>query len=284
MKRLSAPFLALLTFATLVAPAPGDDDEKLRRAKTLFFDRRYVEARQVWQEILGGPKAGDDEAAAYWVARCSESLKEDERALKEYTEYVARRPSDRALAEEARTSRVGLAARLYKAGTRQHLPILREALTDPAKTVRYYGAFQLAGLGAEVGLPAVAVLKTIVRVEKDPDLVDRAKLLLLRIDPSALALDARPPGAAPPRAGAAKEATWVRIRIDKAGGAPQVSVNLPVGLAELIFKSLPDDARRELKLKGYDADNFWDRLKKLGRTEILKIEGEDGERIQIWLE
>ena len=72
-------------------------------------------------------------------------------------------------------------------------------------------------------------------------------------------------------------------RIEKAG-APVVAVNLPVGLANLIFDSLPDDARRELKLKGYDADDFWSRLRKLGPTEILKIEGDNGERIQIWLE
>ena len=86
------------------------------------------------------------------------------------------------------------------------------------------------------------------------------------------------------RKDSSKEATWVRVRIDKGNGKPEVSINLPVALAELIFKSLPDEARRELKLKGYDADNFWGRLKKLGPTEIIRIQGEDGERIQIWLE
>jgi hypothetical protein len=115
--------------------------------------------------------------------------------------------------------------------------------------------------------------------------VDRAKLLLLRIDPAALEPEAAPrAGVGPPRKDPAKEASWVRVRVDKGHGKPEVSINLPVALAELIFKSLPDEARRELKLKGYDADNFWGRLKKLGPTEIISIQGEDGERIQIWLE
>ena len=52
----------------------------------------------------------------------------------------------------------------------------------------------------------------------------------------------------------------------------------------MAFKSLPDDARSELKKKGYDADNFWERLKKLGPTEIVSIVGDDGEKIQIWIE
>jgi len=267
----------------LAPPAGAEDSDRLRNAKTLFFDRKYAEARQAWQGILTGSTGAEAEAAAYWLARCSENLKEDERSLKEYNEYLARRPTDRVLAEEARTSRVGLAARLYKTGRRQHLTILKESLADPSKTVRYYAAFQLAGLGADVGRPAVPVLKTILRDESDPDLVDRAKLLLLRIDPGALAQEARPAPAGDRQKGARKPATWVRIRIEKAG-TPVVAVNLPVGLANLIFDSLPDDARRELKLKGYDGDDFWSRLRKLGPTEILKIEGENGERIQIWLE
>lgn len=273
----------ILALSLLAGPAFGEDSDRLRNAKTLFFDRKYAEAREAWRGLLGagGPEA---ETAAYWVARCSESLKEDARAAKEYDDYLARRPADRALAEEARTNRIGLAARLVKGGQRDYLPILREGLADTNKTVRYYAAFQLAGLGADVGQPAVPVLKTILRDEKDPDLVDRAKLLLLRIDPAALASEpaARPGGdsrKAPPKA-----ATWVRVRVRKADGKPEVAINVPLALAELIFKSLPDDARKELKLKGYDADNFWTQLKKMGPMEIIHVQGEGGEQIDIWLE
>jgi hypothetical protein len=268
---------AVLALGVPLARAQGEAD-RLRTAKTLFFDRKFAEARQAWQAVKsqGGPDAS---TASYWIARCSESLGEYERALGEYGAFLAARPADRTLAEEARTSRVGLAARLYKSGAKQHLAILTEALADPAKTVRYFAALQLSSLG-EVGRPAVPVLKRIVADEKDDDLVERAKLGLLRLEPTALA-PAPLSGAPRPQ----RDAGWIRVRIyEKGGSKAKVSVNLPVALAEMVFKSLPDGVRTELRDKGYDADNFWDRLRKLGPSEIITIEGEDGERVQIWLE
>lgn len=269
-----------------VAFAQADPD-RLRNAKALFFDRKYADARQAWEAIQAG-RGPEAEAAPYWIARCSESLGELERALSEYGAYLAARPTDRALAEEARTSRVSLAARLYKTGQRQHLSILKDALADPSRTVRYFTALQMPTLGCDVGKAALPVLKKILAEEKDEDLIDRAKLALLRCDPSALASSLAPPGNPPAAASPGPPrgaASWIRVRIYQRGAhKPQVSVNLPVALAEMVFKSLPEETRTELRRKGYDADNFWDRLKKLGPTEIISIEGDEGERVQIWLE
>lgn len=269
--------VALLACARVAGP---DADQTLQKAKSLFFDRQYAEARAAWQAILGSSKGPEARAAAYWVARCSENLGEHERALREYGVFLERRPTDAALAEEARTGRVGLAARLYKAGRKEHLPVLQQGLLDPSKTVRYFAAFQLAGLDPQVGAAAVPVLKKILAEERDPDLVDRAKLYLLRLDPSALAQTPAPARGGPP----GREAGWLRVRVFKKGETrPAVSVNLPVALAEMLFKALPDEARQELKREGYDADSFWERLRKLGPTQVIDIEGED-EKIQIWLE
>ena len=108
--------------------------------------------------------------------------------------------------------------------------------------------------------------------------MERAKVCLLGLQPGALS-------SAPPSTGRAKAASWIRVRIYEKGSAnPKVSVNLPMALADLVFKSLPDDARQKLNLKGFDADNFWDRLKRLGPTEIIDIHGDDGEKVQIWIE
>jgi hypothetical protein len=275
---------ALLLAGAAPAFAQADPD-RLRSAKALFFDRKYAEARQAWQAIASGARGPDTEAAPYWIARCSENLGDFERALVEYGSYLDSRPGDRALAEEARTSRVGLAARLYKAGSRQQLPILKDALADPSRTVRYFTALQLAGLGCDVGRSAFPVLKAILSDEKDDDLINRAKLALLRCEPEALAPRRGATTDAAPVRGGSRAASWIRVRIyEKTGSKAKVSVNMPVALAELVFKSLPDEARTELRKKGYDADNFWDRLKKLGPTEIISIEGDEGERVQIWIE
>ena len=71
---------------------------------------------------------------------------------------------------------------------------------------------------------------------------------------------------------------------EKGKSAPEVSINVPVALADILFESLPDDARSQLKKKGYDAENFWRKLKQLGPSEIVEIKGEDGSVVKVWLE
>jgi len=278
--------LAALLLAAVLLPAGARaqaDAEKLRAAKTLFFDRQYAEARETWQAVHASGRGPDAQAALYWIARCSERLGENEEALAGYGEYLATRPADRALAEEARTSRVAVAVKLAKAGKAQHAAIAIDALDDPSSVVRYFAALQVASLGPEAGKPAVPVLREILAKEKDEDLVERAKLALLKVDRNALA-EASPEPARRP-AGKARSAGWVRVRIYEKGVArPKVAINVPVALADLVFKALPDDAIADLKREGYDARTFWERLKTTGPAEILTIEGEDGERIQVWIE
>ena len=278
-----------LALAVLLAPAVAlaqADPAALARAKALFFDRDYAKAREAWQ-VVRASGGKDAEAARYWIARCSEGLGESGRALAEYGEFLASRPADRTLAEEAKTSRVALAVKLAKAGETANAAIAREALTDPSRTVRYFAALQLASLGPEAGRPAVPVLQEILEREHDDDLVERAKLALMRVDRDALARSsgARPAREAPPASHGGREASWVRVRIfEKGSDHAKVAINLPVALAELVFKSLPEDAMADLRREGYDAASFWQKLKKLGPTEILTVEGNEGERIQVWLE
>ncbi len=280
---MSGRLLALALLGGLLpgAAAAEPDAEALRQAKALFFDRQYADARDAWQGVLEAEGGNDASPALYWIARSSESLGESERALAEYGRYLAARPADRTLVEEAKTSRIALAVKLAKAGKPAHAAIAREALKDPNRTVRYFAALQLASLGPEKGKPAVPVLREILDQEKDDDLKERAKLALLRVDRSALPAVA----AAPPRQARGKEIAWVRVRIYKRGESkPNVAINLPVALADLVFKALPDDAIEELRKEGYDARSFWQVLKKTGPAEILTIEGKDGERVQVWLE
>jgi tetratricopeptide (TPR) repeat protein len=263
----------------------GADEERLRGAKALVFDRQFAAARTAWQEILRDSSGEEAALAAYWVARCSENLKQDARALEEYQAFLERRPRDASLVEEARQSRVSLAARLVRAGQGQHLPVVQGALSDPSKNVRYLAAFQLAELGRPAANEALPTLKQILAQEKDTDIVARAKVLLLGLEPQALAGAPAPARDTTPKPGAGPAIRFLRVRVFEGGAAkPNVSINVPLSLAEFAYKSLPEDARRELKDQGYDADNFWQRLKELGPTEILTVEGREGERVQIWIE
>lgn len=279
MKRVAPLLVALWCLLPLLASAEAEPED-LRSAKTLFFDRRYAESREAWQAVLESGSGAGAGVATYWIARCSEQLGEADRALAEYTSFLARNPRDQALAEEARVARIGIASRLYREGRREHLALVQQGLADTRRNVRSYAAIQLAGLGPDVARSAVPVLRRILNEEKDPDLVERAKLALFRIDPSALTPSPRP--VAPSQTA---QVSWIKVRIqDKGAKTPKVTINVPVALAELAFKSLPEDVKVELRRRGYAADSFWHRLQGMGPAEIVSIEGENGETIRVWTE
>ena len=285
--------LALLAFSTFsfLPTLPLETD--LTEAKALFFDRKYEESRAKWAEIAAskGPSA---EAATYWIARCSESLGDSERAFREYGAFLDLPPADPRLAEEAEISRIGLATKLTLAGKPWFLTAVIRSLGDDRAPVRYFGALQVGSLpNLTDARKATAVLREIVGGSKDPDIVERAKLQLLRLEPKSLAETpaARTARPTPPPTRSVKKlepdpegpARLLRIRISK-GGKQTVAVTVPFSLAEFVFSSLPESTKKGLQLKGYDAEGFWKRLRTLNIREIVSIVGEDGETIEVWVE
>jgi hypothetical protein len=264
----------------------------LNEAKALFFDRKYEESRTKWAEVAAS-KGPSTETATYWIARCSESLGESERAFREYGAFLDLPPTDVRLAEEAEISRIGIATKLTKGGKTGYLTAVFRSLGDDRAPVRYFGALQVASLSALADArKATTVLREIVKSSKDADIVERAKLQLLRLEPRSLseASPAGTPRPGPPRTARSapdKEpegpARLLRIRISK-GGKQTVAVTVPFSLAEFVFSSLPDATKRGLELKGYDAEGFWKRLRSLNIREIVSVVGEDGETIEIWVE
>lgn len=255
----------------MAAYAVAQDAEASKTAKALFFDRQYGPARTAWGRIASSG-GSEGVTALYWIAQCSEKLGEDERALAEYAQYLTKRPAGQ-LAEDARTSRVRIATKLAKAGKNQHLGIAIEGLSEPSRTVRYYAALQLCGLGLPRGKEAIPVLHNLVAGESDTDLVERAKLCLVKL------------GAAHEAQTAAARADggWFRVEIVK-DGKKQVAISMPLGLADLVLKSLPDDARAELRRKGFDSEGLMGNLQAHRGKEIVNIVGDDGEQIRIWIE
>ena len=180
MNLIATALLALSTFSFAFPLAVETD---LVEAKALFFDRKYEESRAKWTEIAAS-KGASAEAATYWIARCSESLGESERAFREYGAFLDLPPADARLAEEAEISRIGLATKLTRAGKPGFLTAVIRSLGDDRSSVRYFGALQVGSLpNLADARKATAVLKEIVTSSKDPDLVERAKLQLLRIEP-----------------------------------------------------------------------------------------------------
>ena len=290
MNILAAALVALSAFS-YVFPVAVETD--LTEAKALFFDRKYEESRAKWAEVAAakGPSA---ESATYWVARCSESLGDSERAFREYGAFLDLPPNDARLAEEAEISRIGIAARLTRAGKPGFLTAVIRSLGDDRAPVRYFGALQLGSLANVADArKATTVLREIVTTSKDPDIVERAKLQLLRIEPKSVSetpsVRTARPTPTPTRSLRKPDtepegpARLLRIRISK-GGKQTVAVTVPFSLAEFVFSSLPEATKKGLQLKGYDAEGFWKRLRTLNIREIVSIVGEDGETIEIWVE
>jgi hypothetical protein len=195
MNLIATALLALSTFSFAFPLAVETD---LTEAKALFFDRKYEESRAKWAEIAAS-KGASSEAATYWIARCSESLGDGERAFREYGAFLDLPPADARLAEEAEISRIGLATKLTRAGKAGFLTAVIRSLGDDRSSVRYFGALQVGSLpNLADARKATTVLKEIVTSSKDPDLVERAKLQLLRIEPKSVT-EAPPVRAARPR-------------------------------------------------------------------------------------
>lgn len=271
---IRAALLVGAALSELPSLAASQDAEASKNAKALFFDRKYDAARTAWVKVAASaPGTSDAITAVYWIAQCSEKLGQNERALGEYAQYLAKRPAGQ-LAEDARTSRVRIATRLVKAGKNEHVGLLSQGLGDSNRTVRYYSALQMCSLGSPRGDGAVGTLQALVRDESDPDLVERAKLCLVKLGASREARAATPSGGT---------VRWFRVEITR-NGKKDVAVSMPLGLADLVLKSLPDEAREELRKKGLDAESLLGNLKSYPGKDLVDIVGEDGERIRIWIE
>jgi len=167
-----------------------------------------------------------------------------------------------ALAEEAKTSRVALAVKMAKAGKAQHLEVAREALADP--TAPCATSPPCSWLPRHRGRQGRGT-----RAARDPGEGRRTRTSWSgQSSPRAPRSSAllRGPLALPRRG--AREAAWVRVRIyEKGASKPGVLDQSAVALADLVFKSLPDDAVADLRKEGYDARTFWERSRRRARRD-----------------
>jgi len=269
-------FLALLLLCSwLAVMGAGDDQSAFEKAKLLIFDRQWAAALTQLDEVIDRhPESRYYATALFYRGKCQEELGEKKQALGSYEQFVANAGGSN-LAEEARISIIDLAAELVQGGEKEFLPKMLDLLGNENKVVSYYAAFKLSYLpDRAVAARALPVLQAILDNEKDEELRDRAKIAVMRIDPARLkAMDRQDRGPV---------GQMLKIHIfDKRRRKEEVSLSIPLALADLALKALSDEQKRALQRKGYDLDGIMNQLTAKG----VKIDiQEEDEMIQIWVE
>jgi tetratricopeptide (TPR) repeat protein len=277
--------------ASLSAPR---DQEMFNQGKILIFDRKYDDARSVFHRVIHEfPKSPLVPQAHYYIARCFQFQGRETDAIGAYEQFLQLYPNEPFLPAEARNAVIELAATLMEKGNSDYRDRLVDGLKNAKKEVRYFAAIRTSRVhDRALTSLAVPVLREIVKSETEPELVDRARIALLRHDPNALA---RPQAEAPdppkrvptqrePSRGKPGSARMFHLVVYQSGMAePKVELQLPVSLAQLAIAALDESARQEIRKRGIDIDNVWESLKNLGPTNILTFR--DGPNtVKIWIE
>jgi hypothetical protein len=279
---LLALVLGLAPAASLRAGGQAATDESLfREAKLLVFDKSWPAALDKIDELMdrfpASPLAGQ---ALFYKGECLSGLGGREReALRAYKSYLRLADAKPSLVEESEGSIIDMAFDLTEAGATDVLDEIEDRLDHPNKVVRYYAAYKLSLLSnKKEAAKAAPVLAKIVETEKDPELLDRARIALLRVSPESLrSAEAR---ASRP----ASTARLLRIRVRTAGQRePVFALNIPFALADLALSAMSDENKALLREKGYDVAKIIDQLAN-SKESILRIAGEDGTIIEIWIE
>jgi hypothetical protein len=272
--------LGLGPAAALQAGGQAATDESLfREAKLLVFDKSWGAALDKIDELIGrfpsSPLAGQ---ALFYKGECLSGLGGREReALRAYKGYIRLSEAKPSLVEESEGAIIDLAFDLFEGGDGPALEDIESRLGHPNKVVRYYAAYKLSLVSdKKEAAKAAPVLAKIVQTEQDPELLDRARIALMRVAPDRLrAADerhARPDAAV----------RLLRIRI-REGRKEVFSVAFPFALADLALNAMSEDNKTALRKKGYDVAKIIDELAN-SKTSILRIAGDDGSVIEIWID
>lgn len=255
----------------------SEDARLLQEAKVLIFDKNWAEAEEKLSTLIKKyPGSSYYSQALFYLGKCqAEQEGKEKQALRTFEEFLKRPDRVPGLVEEAEIAVIDLAFKLFNRGEKDYSRILLDKLSSPSRVVKYYAAMKMSYLQDKtLASKALPVLTGLIQTEKDPELVDRAKIAVLRISPDAL--KDLPPGS---RQGV----RLLKIRIyEKGKKVPAVSINLPLSLADLALQALPEEEKAKMREKGYDLNRIISDLAR-AKEKLVRIE-EDGNIIEIWID
>jgi tetratricopeptide (TPR) repeat protein len=263
-------FIVLLTL-TLMSASPSEDHILLQKSKSLIFDSKWQEAVILLDEvILKYPRSGSYAPALFYKGKCLEETGNPVGALNLYQLYL-KTDKNGGFKEDVQIAVIDISYNLYSSGKKELLKNILQFLYSELDTVaQYYAAFKLSYYkNKDIAKLGVPVLKEILLSEEDPDLKARAKIALMRIDPSIM-----------------KD-----IEIEQKSGQKMIQVSIyskekkltilniavPLSLADLLLNSLDENELdiKDLKLNSADIrKEILDKIQK-AQSGILTFETED---------
>ena len=274
MKKVIVLISIFLIIESIYSFPQKTDEELFKQAKIYLFDEQWTKALEKLNKIIKNHKNSDYYSVAiFYKGKCLEELQKKMEAFETYQKYI-KLSRNKSLEQEAKISIIDLAFDFYHDGNEKFLKEIESFLKSRNKLVQYYAAFKLSYFkNKKIAEKGVSVLKKIIENEKSEELIDRAKIALLRINPDYL------------KDITDKEKNYrseiLKIRIfKKTQKEPIISINIPFSLADLALKALSDKQKDALAEKGYDIDKI---LKDLSSGLSIKVE-ENEEIIQIWIE
>ncbi len=277
--------MALLAAGSSAGAGSGRDQELFNQGKIRIFDKDWEGARAVFQRVIQEfPQSTVVPQAYYFIARCSQFQGRQADAIHGYETFLQKYPNEPVFPSEAKNAVVELAASLLEKGDSTFRDRLISSLSDPQKQVRYFAAIRCSVIkDKKIDSLAIPILREIVKNGGERDLVDRARIALLRLDPEALT----PEKAPTPKGGKSLGGSGGRMFhlevYQKGSKEPTVELNLPLALAEIAIKALDEAKKKELQKQGFDVDNIWESLKQLGPAKILTLRDQDG-ILRIWID
>lgn len=280
MGLLSMFFIFALLFLSAGPLNAQSDKDQFDRARLALFDRQWDEALTQLDRLSAMyPKSSYIPQVYFYKGKCWEEKKDTLKALENYTAFLRISTND-TLKEEASRAVIDLNFILYQAQRKANSSNPGKAteeiinfLNNKQLVVKYYAAFKLSYIADKaIASYAVPVLKSIIENESDSELVERAKIALMRINPELLKKSSKPQSI---------ENRLIVLSIyDKKSKTNSVSITIPFALARLALESIPDKDKTKLTDKGYDITRILDTLAKTG--QLFKLEDEDI-TLKIWL-
>jgi hypothetical protein len=283
----------LLSGAMAPAAVSSECDALPRQLKLDALDQRWGGVLEDADKLLAcDPQGPSAVQAAFYRARALDRLRRPPEALAAYDAFLKQScggtGEDSILCSDARVGQLSLAGEQVAKGDAAQMKVLVDGLKGRDPYGRVFAGIQISKLSGDVSgakeakAQALPVLVEGYRLEDDKSFRNEICMAIIRIDPSKCG------GGNGGKGTGAPEPQWIKVRVfDCKQNVEKVKVNMPFSFARAVIESMGPEVMTEVKKQGFDLENLWKSLQKMGPEQVFRLEINDSgecEKIEIWFE